>query len=220
MNDIAARDALCRWGHRLYQRGLVSALDGNLSLRIAPDRFLVTRSGVCKGDLTPADIVTADDQGRRIAGDGKVSSEFLTHLAAYAERPEITAVVHAHPPFATALTLAQLSMADPVLPEVLMGLGAIPTAAYATPGTPEGAEVVRPLIRSHDAVLLDRHGALTCAGTLDHACHLMEKVEHAAKVLWAARCLGPLPQLNDGEVARCLAARAAYLAAASDTARA
>jgi L-fuculose-phosphate aldolase len=214
MDEAAARKAICHWGRHLYQRGLVSAFDGNLSLRIAAHRYLVTRSGICKGDLTPDDIVIADSDGRKLDGDGKVSSEFLTHLAAYAERNDVAAVVHAHPPFATALTLAGVSMADPVLPEVLMGLGPVPTAPYATPGTPEGAEVVRVLVAKHDAVLLDRHGALTCADTLDHACHLMEKLEHAAHVLWAARCLGPLPLLNDAQIARCLAARAAYAAAA------
>lgn len=210
MNESALRHAICEVGRRLYHRNLVAATDGNISIRLGEDRFLCTPSGVSKGFMAPDDLVIADAQGCKVAGAGKVTSEFFTHLAAFEERPEIQAVVHAHPPMATAITVAGLSLTDPILPEVVFSVGAIPTAPYATPGTPEGAVVVRDLIRRCDAILLDRHGALTIGMDVFEAYHKMEKLEHAAQIYLAARTLGTPAILNADAIARILAAREAY----------
>lgn len=201
-NETALRAEMCEIGRRLYARGLLSATDGNLSVRLGDGLFLCTRSGVSKGFMQPSDIVTADASGAKIAGGGKVSSEFLTHLAAYASRPEINAVVHAHPPVATAWTLAGRDMTAPILPELVMTLGAVPVCDYATPGSPEGAEAVREPVRAHNAVLLARHGALTVGASLEEAWLRMEKLEHAAVVLAHAQALGPLSPLSPGQIAR------------------
>lgn len=204
------REAICEAGRRMYARNLVAATDGNLSARIGEGRYLCTRSGVALGDMQAADLVIAGANGEKLEGDGKVSSEFFTHLAAYEERPDVYAVVHAHPPKAVALTLAGLSMEEYVLPELVVSLGGVPTTAYATPGTKEGGEVVRELIRRCDALLLDRHGALTVGDSVFDAYHKMEKVEHAAESLFAAHLLGRVRTMDEGEIERLLKSRAAY----------
>ena len=204
------REAICEAGRRMYARNLVAATDGNLSARIGEDRFLCTRSGVALGDMQPADLVIADANGDKLEGDGKVSSEFFTHLAAYEERPDVSAIVHAHPPKAVALTLAGLSMEEYALPELVVSLGGVPTTAYATPGTKEGGDVVRELIRRCDAVLLDRHGALTVGDSVFDAYRKMEKVEHAAESLFAAHLLGRVRTMDEGEIERLLKSRADY----------
>ena len=206
----ALEELICELGRRMYARNLVAGADGNLSCRLGADTFLVTRSGVGKGHLTPADIVVADATGTKLEGEGKVSSEFFTHLAAYEERPNIQAVVHAHPPVATALTLAGVSLLEPVLPEIVMNMGGIPTCAYATPGTREGAESIRAPIRQCDTLLLDRHGALAVGDSLLDAYYKLERLEHAAITLWHARCLGQFPLLSEDQAARIHAAGEGY----------
>jgi L-fuculose-phosphate aldolase len=212
MHESALREAVCDAGRRLHARNLVAATDGNISVRLPGGLFLVTPSGVSKADLEPDALVVADAAGTRVSGGGRVSSEFLTHLAAYEERPDIQAVVHAHPPCAVALTLAGRDLRTPLLPELVMGLGPVPTAPYATPGTPEGAASVRGVIRHADAVLMDRHGSLAVGHSVLDAYFKTEKLEHAAETLFRAFLLGDPRPLNADELARIDAARAAYLA--------
>lgn len=204
------RELICEIGRRMYARNFVGGTDGNISVRLDDGHFLCTPSGVSKGYMAPEDLMVADARGNTVRGNGKVTSEFPTHLACYEERPDIQAVVHAHPPMATAFTLAGESLSEPVLPELIAALGGIPATAYATPGTPEGNEVVRPLIRRCDGVMLDRHGSVTVGATLEAAYFKLEKIEHSAVVLLAARQLGPLKRLSPDEVDRVLASRSAY----------
>lgn len=208
--DFEFRELICDLGRRLYARGLVAATDGNLSVRLEGGVFLVTPSGVCKGHMAPEDLLIADARGQRVAGTGKVTSEFFTHLAAYEERPDIAAVVHAHPPMATAATLAGIDMRVPLLPELVAAVGGIPTCPYATPGTPEGADAVRGAIREADAVLLDRHGALTVGTSLLDAYYKMEKIEHGAAVTLAALMHGTPSRLDPDQIARVVVARTEY----------
>jgi L-fuculose-phosphate aldolase len=204
------REAICEFGRRMYARNLVGGTDGNLSARLPNGTFLCTPSGVSKGYMKPDDLIVADEKGAKLGGTGKVTSEFFTHLACYEERPDIAAVVHAHPPIATAFTLAGVSLAEPVLPELVAALGGIPVTAYATPGTPEGNEVIRPLIRLCDGVMLARHGSVTVGTSLESAYFKLEKIEHSATVLLAARQLGGASLLGAAEVERVLATRAPY----------
>lgn len=188
---------VCR---RLYHRQLLAATDGNVSLRRG-DRLLVTPSGVNKGVVRPDQLLTLDLEGRVVAGEGAPTTEILMHLTAYRRRPDIGAVVHAHPPWATACTIAGVSLEPGVLPEVVLTLGAIPTAPYATTGTSALAEAIRDLILEYDAVLLAHHGALTLGCDLEDAVNKMEKVEHAALVVALARLLGGAHPLPAAEVA-------------------
>ena len=210
LNEIALRDTICRAARRLYDRNLVAATDGNISARLDEDRFLCTPSGSSLATLEPEDLVIANSRAEKIAGNGKVTSEFFTHLAAYEERHDVLAVVHAHPPRAVALTLAGISLAEPLLPEVVGSVGGIPTAEYATPATQEGAAAIRNLIRECDAVLLDRHGAVTVGRSVWDALHKMEKVEHAAETVAWAHLLGAPPHLSGDQLARLHRVREAY----------
>lgn len=197
---------VCR---RLYERGLIVASDGNVSCRIDADRFLTTPSGMCKGFLSPEDLVVVDLAGRALAGARKPSTEFGMHAAVYRTREDVEAVVHAHPPTATAFSVAGRSLMAPILTEVVIGLGAIPTAPYATPGTPEVGEGVARLIADYDCCLLDHHGAVTVGSDLYEAFYRMETVEQTAKVSLCAHTLGgPIP-LSADQVAALAATRRA-----------
>lgn len=211
MNEPELRACICEVGRQLCAKNFVAATDGNISVRLADDRFLCTPSGVSKGRMRPSDILIADGAGRKLDGPGKVTSEFFTHLAAYEERPDILSVVHAHPPTALALTLAGISMEAPVIPEVVVAFGAVPTAPYATPGTKEGAEAIREYIRQCDVVLLYRHGAVTVGQDPWDACSRMEKLEHAAEILYKVYLLGKEPpHLTRPQIDRLIACRTSY----------
>ncbi len=185
----------------LYQRQLLAAQDGNLSVRDG-ENLLTTPSGVNKGFMREEDILLVDLSGQMLQGTGKPTSELLLHLEVYKIRPDVGAVIHAHPPIATAFTIAGISLADGILPEVVLSLGAIPTAPYATTGTPEMAAAVRDLLPYYDAFLLEQHGALTVGTNLWEAYNRMEKVEHAAWTVWLARQLGEARCLPPEEVAK------------------
>jgi len=187
--------------HALYHRQLVAAADGNVSARCG-GLFLTTPSGLSKGRVQAADLILVDGSGQVLSGNGRPTSELALHLEVYAQRPQAGAVIHAHPPVATALTIAGVSLAEPILPEVVLTLGAIPTAPYATTGTPALAAAVHDLLPHYDAILLEQHGALTLGRTLWEAFDKMEKVEHTAWIVWLAQQLGQVRQLPPDEVAR------------------
>ena len=148
-------------GRRLHDRGFVASNDGNISVRLDAERLLTTPTGVSKGSMTPDMMVTTDFSGRKRTGEREPSSEILMHLAVYEHRPEIEAVVHAHPPTATGFSVAGIPLDRAVLAEVVTTLGSIPIADYGTPSTSELADAVRHYIRAHDGLLLANHGALT-----------------------------------------------------------
>lgn len=188
-------------GRRLYEKGFVVASDGNLSIRWGDGRFLVTKSGICKGEMTLNDLLVCDEYGRTISR-GKVSSEILLHVTTYRLRPDVNAVIHAHPPFAIAFTLAERSLTEVLLPEIVMTLGEIPTAPFAAPASPEGAEVIQPAIINHDAVILDRHGSLTVGKDLWEAYYKLERLEFAARIIQTAQVLGRPKSLTPEEMAQ------------------
>jgi L-fuculose-phosphate aldolase len=187
---------VCRMLHR---KNYLAATDGNVSVRLE-DRVLTTPSGINKGLMEAYQVITVDLEGRVVAGEGTPTSEIRMHLLAYELRPEVTAVVHAHLPYATACTLAGISLLEPILPEVVITLGGIPTAPYATPGSEAVAEAIREFIRDYDAILLDRHGAMTVGRDVTDAYNKMEKLEHTARVMLAARLQGVVTPLPPAEV--------------------
>ena len=191
----------------MYERGYVAANDGNVSVRLPSNRILTTPSGACKGTLSPQQLIVTDFTGKCVSGKGKPSSEIRMHIAAYQQRPDVNAVIHAHPPISTAFSIAGVSMAQCILPEVLLSLGCVPTTDYATPTTAEGPEVIRELILHHDALILDRHGTLTVGGNLNSAYMKLERVEHAAQTTLYARQLGQVNLLSKDQVKRLFAAR-------------
>ena len=201
MTTRETKALICEIGRRLYSRGLIAGADGNISLKLPRGRLLTTPSGISKGFMSPEDIVTTDMDGKPLGG-GKPSSELKLHLAVYRNRDDVGAVVHAHPPKAVAMTVAGATLEECIMPEVLVYMGTIPTARYATPASVEGAEVIEEVIGTHDAVLLDRHGAVTVGGDLMTAWERMEKLEHFAEIVTAARALGTVRTLSDDELLR------------------
>ncbi|MCB9857441.1 MAG: class II aldolase/adducin family protein [Phycisphaerales bacterium] len=208
--ELTLRNELCRVAERVHAAGLVSGSDGNVSTRLADDRFLVSASGTCLGTLTPDELVVIDANGDVVEGDRRASSERWMHLAAYGQRPDIRAIIHAHPPTVVAMTLVGLSMPSDVLPETIIAFGSAPTSAYATPGTRDGGDIVRDLARNNDAIILDRHGSLTMGDTIHAAMMKLEQLEHAARIITLARQLGELRTLSPDEIGRLIDLRKAY----------
>ena len=196
-----ARDALVEVGRRLWQRGHVAANDGNLSVRVGAGRLLATPTGVSKGFMSPETMVLVDMEGRPLQGSGRPSSELLMHLEIYRLRPDVQAVVHAHPPMATAFSVAGVALDRCVLPEAVLTMGAIPLVPYATPGSRELPAAMRAWIDRCDAVLLANHGAVTWATSLDEAYFRMETLEHTATITHHAMSLGTVNLLTEVDVA-------------------
>jgi L-fuculose-phosphate aldolase len=187
---------ICRMMH---QKNLIAGLDGNVSVKCG-DHLLTTPSGVNKGFLRMDQIIMVDWEGQVVQGEGQPTSEMAMHLAVYRLRSEVGAVIHAHPPLVTAFSIAGVSLEEFILPEVVMSLGLVPTAAYATPTTSEVPESIQGLIERYDALILERHGALTVGQDLLDAYNKMEKLEHSALVILTALQLGRVRLLPPQEV--------------------
>ncbi len=198
--DWKIRKEIIEIGRKIYEKKLAAGTDGNISYKVADDRMLITGGGTCLGELKSTDIIYTDFSGNLLSGDRPPSSETPMHIAVYRHRPNINAVVHAHPPIATGFSIAGVSLAGCVIPEIIMTLGKIPTASYATPSSDEGAKAVSELITNHDAILLDRHGAITIGKTLEEAFFKLEKVEYAAHVTLTARQLGQVQTLTQEQI--------------------
>ena len=200
MSRWSVARAVCEAGRRLAERGLIAGTEGNLSAR-AGDRVLVTPAGRDKGALAPADLVEVDLEGR-VRGPGVPSTELGLHLVVLAARPDVAAVVHAHPPAATAFAAAGIALDDDVLPELLAQFGTVPLVPYGMPGSPELVERVRPFVAGHDALLLANHGAVTFGADVVLAAQRMESLEQGARILLAARLLGGARRLPEVEAER------------------
>jgi L-fuculose-phosphate aldolase len=194
-------------GRSLYERSFVVATDGNISVRVSDDRIWATPSGLCKGMLSDEQLVLCDMEGKRVSGSLKPSSEIGMHIMLYRERPDIRAVVHAHPPTATGFAVAGLPLTPCVLPEVVITLGQIPLAPYGTPGTHEISDPIRQYVKDHDAFLLQNHGATTVGSDLLDAYFKMETLEHFARIVLVAHQLGGVGALGSAEVQKLMGIR-------------
>lgn len=197
---------VCR---RLYASGLIAGQDGNVSVRLASGDVLITPAGLCKVDVTEQDLVVLDCDGRQLSGGGHASSEVGMHLRIYQHREDVRAVVHAHPPVATAFGVAGLDLMDDVLPEAIFLLGGVPLVPYAMPGTSALGDLLEPYLPHHDGFLLANHGATTVGATLLVAHQRMESLEHAARIMFAARSLGRVNALTRKDALMLRAARVA-----------
>lgn len=197
---VARRMAQCC--RQLAAQGLIAGQDGNLSVRIGPDRVLVTPRGLIKALVRPADMVEVDLRGRRRRGRRNPTTELDLHLRILARRPDVGAVVHAHPPVATGYAVAGQRLQIFVLPELILQCGEVPLVPYGTPGTPDLADRLEPHLAGHDAWLLANHGAVTVGATLDAAWIRMESLEHAARIMFVARGLGRVNELSSEAVAQ------------------
>lgn len=202
LSECKLRQEMIRVTRIVAAQGLIRSSDGNLSVRLEEDRFLVTPSGLHKMSMALDDLVVVNAEGEKLTGKPglKPTSEINMHLEAYRQRPDIRAILHAHPPYTTALTLVGQPFPTDYLPEVLFALGDVPTANYGTPGTQELADTIKDLIKDHDSVVLSHHGSITVGQTLKEALIALERMEHAAYTYYLAQGLGdPIP-LPDEEL--------------------
>jgi L-fuculose-phosphate aldolase len=205
--SLAARRDIVTVCKRLYERGLIAGAEGNVSVRLAADRLLVTPSGMSKTDIGVDDLVEVRPDGTRLRGRRRPSSEIAVHLRIYARRADVRAVVHAHPPVATGFAVAGEGFTGCVLPEMIFQVGWVPLVPYDTPGTEALADRFEPYLVTHDAFLMANHGAITVGPTLLLAHQRMESLEHTARILLTARLLGRVNELTADQVAAVIAAR-------------
>jgi len=197
-------------GRRLYARAYIASNDGNISARLDDRRLITTPKSLSKGFMTPDMMVVVDYEGKRVSGERDPSTELPMHLEIYRNRPDVGAVVHAHPPLATGFAVAGIPLTRAVLAEVITTLGSIPIAAYGTPSTSELPEAVRKYIKAHDGMLLANHGAVTCGPDVMSAYFKMETIEHFAKISLVARILGGENLISREEVERLQGLRGMY----------
>ncbi len=191
---------ICEVGHKLWAKGFVAANDGNISVKVNDHEYYCTPTGVSKGDLTPDMIIKVDKDGKKLEGKLNPSSEIKMHMRVYRERPDVTAVVHAHPPVATAFTVADIDLDQYILPEAVLTIGDVPTCDYGTPSTMEIPDSLDPYIQQHDAFLLRNHGALTVGCTLQKAFFVMEEVEFNAVICKHAMDLGAVHEISNDQL--------------------
>ena len=201
------RRQIAEVGRWLHQKNFVAATEGNISARLQDGRVLVTPANTSKGMLRPQDMVLVDMQGNKLAGRGNASSELPMHLLIYQRRPDVGGIVHAHPPAATGYAVAGLALDKAVLPEVVVSLGRVPLARYATPGSPALNKALRNLVSQYDAILLANHGLVTLGKDLLGAFFHMETVEQFARISLVAKLLGRQALLSKQEVQKLRAAR-------------
>lgn len=204
------RREIVLFGRMLHDRGYVAAMDGNLSVRLDENRILATPTSMCKGMMRSADLVVVDLEGRRIAGKRQVSTEIGMHLLIYRQRPDVQGIVHAHPRTATGFAAAGIALNQPLVCEVVIGLGSIPLAKYGTPGTPELAEALAPLVPQYDAILMSNHGVVTYGADLQQAYMKMETVEHFAEIALVTHMLGRQQPLGNQELEKLMIVRRNY----------
>jgi L-fuculose-phosphate aldolase len=205
------KDEIVQYGKLLHQTGLVAATDGNLSVRLGDGTVLCTPTLMSKGMMTVDDLVIVDPLGQKVSGRRGVSSEIAMHLFIYRNRPDVNAVVHAHPPTATGFAAAGMPLDSALCSEIVITLGTVPLANYETPGTPELAEGLAPLVGGHDAILMANHGVVTYGEDLLTAYMNMETVEHYAKIALVTHMLGKQKPLSDTHVSKLREIRQKYL---------
>ncbi|MGI6745083.1 MAG: L-fuculose phosphate aldolase [Firmicutes bacterium ADurb.Bin300] len=203
-SEFEVKKQICEIGRRIYDRGMVASNDGNISVRISDNEYLCTPTGVSKGFMTPEYICKVDSHGNVIQADNgyKPSSEIKMHMKVYRDRPDVNAVVHAHPLYATGFAIAGIELTAPIMPEAVITLGSVPIAEYGTPSTEEIPNAISDYLQHYDAVLLANHGALSYANTLLGAYHKMESLEFYAQLLYISKQLGGPKELTQEQVKR------------------
>ena len=194
------RKQMVEVGRRMYQKGLVVATEGNISVRLAPGHILMTPTGAWKGFLNPADMVAVDLNGRVARPGQRPSMEYPMHRGIYRARKDVRAIVHAHPPVATGFAVAGVPLDEPILAEAVLVLGPVPVVPYATPATDALPDSITPYLAKHNALLLGNHGAVTMGKDLNEAYARMEILEHLALIQLTARLLGKANPIPPAEI--------------------
>ncbi len=198
------KEQMCEVGKRIWQRGFCAGNEGNHSVRLGPDRFLCTPTGISKGFMTPDDLLVIDAQGKSVFFNAKgrqPTSEIKVHLSVYEIRPDVKAVIHSHPPHATAFAICDQPLPPAVHPEAELFLGHIPIAPYATPSTQAAADAVASVIQPDtNTVLMANHGSVSFSDTLMDAYHKMEILDAYCRLLILARQAGQARPLDSSQL--------------------
>jgi len=200
VSEFKIKEQMCDIGRRIWTKGFCAGNEGNHSYRISDNRILCTPTGISKGNLKPDDICTVDLEGKQVAGKLKRTSEILLHLAIYKARPDIKAVVHSHPPHATAFAIANVELPTCIHPEAEVFLGAVKTAKYVTPGDTRLGESILPFVKDSNTILLQNHGTVTFDKDLEGAYYKLEIVDAYARILLLAKQIGSIRPLDAGEM--------------------
>lgn len=202
MLEYECKQQICHIGKRMYDSGFVAANDGNITVRLSDNEIISTPTGVSKGFMIPEMLIKVDMDGNVLAGNGswRPSSELKMHLRVYKERPDVRAVVHAHPPYATTFAIARTPLNKPLIAEAVVMLGCVPVAEYGTPSTNEVPDAVAVYVQHFDAVLLANHGALAWGADLVTAYHKLESVEFYAKLTLLSAQLGNAQELSPDQI--------------------
>jgi L-fuculose-phosphate aldolase len=208
--EARLRKAICEIGALCYQKSFIVGSDGNISARLSDGTLLITPAGAMKGFLQPEQMAHVDMNGESVDGGPRGSTETGIHLVSYEERPEMKAVLHCHPPHAVAMTIAGIDLQQPVIPEIIVTIGGIPTAPFGTPGTHELPETIRDIVRCSDTLVMQNHGSVTLGTNLLDAFKKLDMLEHTARILWLAHTVkGELDPLPPEAVAKLLDSRKA-----------
>jgi len=194
------REEVCEIGRRMYDRRFVAAMEGNISVRIGPNEVLCTPTMLCKGRMRPQDLCIVDLTGKQLAGERKRTSEILLHLEILKHRADVQAVIHSHPPHATAFALTRQRLPRGVSPEVEVFLGEVPLAPYGIPGSQFFAETTLPYLENARAVLLSNHGTVTFGKDLEEAFWRTEILDSHCRTVINTKALGPIVELSPDEV--------------------
>ncbi|MHB9032276.1 MAG: class II aldolase/adducin family protein [Anaerolineae bacterium] len=214
--EIALREQIVRVGKLMYDHGLIVGVDGNISARLSDSRILVTPTGLCKGLMTPEQVIIVDMDGKKVGSETdanrslRPTSETRMHLEVYRQRADVGGVVHAHPGTAIALSIAGIQLADRMIPEAIVNLGLVPTTEYATPASDENVYAIRDLISGHDGIILRRHGTLTVGKDPWQAFVRTEFLEQVARITFMLRQLNAGEPIPAEEVRKLLAQREAF----------
>jgi L-fuculose-phosphate aldolase len=201
MNEtLIYREQIVEFGKRLYNQNYIGGTEGNLSTRLPDGGILITPAGINKGFMRPEDLVICTIEGFKLFGHGSPSSELKMHLAIYNSRPDVNAICHAHPIFATAFSVAGKDMLKPALPEIAQALKGIPLAPFAEPGSMALAKSILPFIQEYDAILLQSHGAIAFGKNLEEAFNKIEMLERMARISFIAERLGQISDLGLEEI--------------------
>src|SRR3569833_2282230 len=200
ISEFKLKEQMCDVGRRIWLKGFCAGNEGNHSYRIGPDRYLCTPTGISKGNLKPDDLCVVDGEGKQISGKRKRTSEILMHLAIYKARPDVKAVVHSHPPHATAFAIAGVELPTCIHPEAEVFLGVVRTAKYVTPGATRLGESLLPYVKDSNTILLQNHGSVTFSTDLEDAYYKLEIVDAYARILLLAKQVSSIRPLDDKEM--------------------
>src|SRR5687767_2985295 len=200
VSEWKLKEQMCDIGRRIWLKGFCAGNEGNHSYRIGENRILCTPTGISKGNLKPDDICTVDLEGKQVSGTRKRTSEINLHLAIYKARPDVRAVIHSHPPHATAFAVANVELPTCIHPEAEVFLGAVRTAKYVTPGDQRLGESILPYVKDSNTILLQSHGVVCFHPDLEQAYYQLEIVDAYARILILAKQVGSIRPLDGAEM--------------------